>query len=800
LPHGKKDPVADGFTGVNGKYVDAKQLDTWLGRRGRAKAGNLNYPPGNIALRLPKTVLGIDVDAYAGKAGAETLGAAEETWGQLPPTWVSTSRTDGISGIRLYTVPEGLAWPGKLPQGGGVELLRWDHRYAIVAPSTNPINDDAVYAWYREEDGADGRVFVAAVDEIPGVAELPALPEEWVAGLTSGVEWRARAVDEEMTAVELNRWLAERPDPDAQCGTMRATVTKYSNAIRRATDDGGVHDAGRDGAWAVLGDSKAGHCGVISALAELKNVFIAAVRGRRADEGAERAEWARIVLRGGKKVTADDNPEVEEDPCGSLKSLRPKRADGRLGSADVEWRFDDVGNGNRLVRVMDDRARWVPGLDKWMLWKDGAPAWKPDADGQVMRWAVKAVNQMEDELAFLDGEQAEDILKAFKAHKKASGALGRLRAMVDIIKDRKGIVVSAETFDANPHLFGVANGTLELGADGVSFRGSRREDYLTLATATRYVSGARSALWEGFLKLVQPDEDVRAWLQKLVGYSLLGHNAERLLVALVGPTSTGKTTFAAAVQSALGPYAGPMPMSVFRDNPDDKPRPDLLDALPRRFVVAEEMSAAVHLHSDQIKRLTGGSSVVAVRGMRANTYVNRVPAMTPWLVSNSPPSVNGTDTALWRRLLAVPFETRIAEERAAFAEQLRAEAGEAILAWAVDGYAAYVDDVRRGNKLVDIPEAALETNATFREGLSDIDVFLREMTEPGAEYTVNRTQLYEEYVAWCERNGMKPATSVLLGRELAGRGYGVRSARVDGVPRHVRTGLRLAREGGKLER
>jgi putative DNA primase/helicase len=238
---------------------------------------------------------------------------------------------------------------------------------------------------------------------------------------------------------------------------------------------------------------------------------------------------------------------------------------------------------------------------------------------------------------------------------------------------------------------------------------------------------------------------------------------------------------------------------VFRDNPDDKPRPDLLDALPRRFVVAEELSSVIHLYADQIKRLTGGS-VVAVRGMRANTYVNRVPAFTPWIVANSAPTVNGTDTALWRRLLVVPFETRIPEERASYAEHMRGEAGEAVLAWAVEGYAAYVDSVRRGERLVDIPAAALETNVTFREGLSDVDTFLAEMTESGSEYSASRSQLYEEYAAWCERNGMKAGSSVLFGRELAGRGYGVRSVRVDGTPRHFRVGLRLTKGGGKVDR
>ncbi len=46
---------------------------------------------GNVGLRLPECVLGIDVDAYAGKSGAATLAEAEARLGALPLTWRSTA-------------------------------------------------------------------------------------------------------------------------------------------------------------------------------------------------------------------------------------------------------------------------------------------------------------------------------------------------------------------------------------------------------------------------------------------------------------------------------------------------------------------------------------------------------------------------------------------------------------------------------------------------------------------------------------------------------------------------------------
>ena len=51
-------------------------------------------------------VIGIDVDCYDGKPGADTITAWEAKGGPLPTTTFSTSRDDG-SRIRFYRVPDG---------------------------------------------------------------------------------------------------------------------------------------------------------------------------------------------------------------------------------------------------------------------------------------------------------------------------------------------------------------------------------------------------------------------------------------------------------------------------------------------------------------------------------------------------------------------------------------------------------------------------------------------------------------------------------------------------------------------
>jgi hypothetical protein len=161
-PRAKSDPPG-GYTGRKhwGKYPTREQMAAWAE----------NPYVGNVALRLPPDVLGIDVDSYADKPGAETLAKLEAQHGLLPGTWTSTSRDDGISGIYLFKVPPGLTWRNQ----PGIEMLHHGHRYAMVWPSVHP--EGRQYRWI-DPDGS------LLVDTVPLLDELPELPAVWVEGLT----------------------------------------------------------------------------------------------------------------------------------------------------------------------------------------------------------------------------------------------------------------------------------------------------------------------------------------------------------------------------------------------------------------------------------------------------------------------------------------------------------------------------------------------------------------------------------------------------------------------------------------
>lgn len=153
IPLGQKFPPPTGYTGYDGRWPSEADLGRWSG---------------NVGLRMPKNVIGIDVDHYGDKKGADQLSDLEEKVGQLPPTWSSTRRGWGESRIRFYRVPEDRQWPTKAATD--IEIIQFSHRYAVVWPSE--IDEDGLqYQWYTP----DGLMATRP----PSVDELAELPEIW---------------------------------------------------------------------------------------------------------------------------------------------------------------------------------------------------------------------------------------------------------------------------------------------------------------------------------------------------------------------------------------------------------------------------------------------------------------------------------------------------------------------------------------------------------------------------------------------------------------------------------------------
>jgi hypothetical protein len=297
LPVHKKKNPPDGYTGALGRWPSFADVLAWA----EGSEGD-----GNIALRLPPNVIGLDVDQYGAKRGAEALAAAENQFGPLPATVISGSRTgpDGVSGIRLFRVPEGLAWPGEY--GKDMEIIQYGHRYAVVFPSVHP-DTGMAYGWR----GLGG-------NDIPQVDAVPLLPDSWVAGITGGAlagEVPGRAG---LASRAGRQWLLARAHGGPSCRATGHAVT----AAYRDLGAGSRHTAAMLATARLVRLTAEGHTGTVDALTAVRSEFLAACadagRGSNRRPGEAEAEYDSL-LDGAINLIAADAAENRDttgtDPC-----------------------------------------------------------------------------------------------------------------------------------------------------------------------------------------------------------------------------------------------------------------------------------------------------------------------------------------------------------------------------------------------------------------------------------------------------------------------------------------------------
>lgn len=168
LPTSGKVLIPEGVTGRRGRMPTPEDYLEWLGE----------YAGKNASLRLPKWVIGIDVDAYEGKQGGATLLDWEGRLGPLPATVRSSARIgDNLSGIRFFKVPAEGELRTDLGHDSGIEVVQFHHRYAVVWPSIHP-DLGSKYQWFS----AAGR----RMDRVPQPTEVAELPPAWYDALRQG--------------------------------------------------------------------------------------------------------------------------------------------------------------------------------------------------------------------------------------------------------------------------------------------------------------------------------------------------------------------------------------------------------------------------------------------------------------------------------------------------------------------------------------------------------------------------------------------------------------------------------------
>jgi putative DNA primase/helicase len=298
-------------------------------------------------------------------------------------------------------------------------------------------------------------------------------------------------------------------------------------------------------------------------------------------------------------------------------------------------------------------------------------------------------------------------------------------------------------WDRDPWLLNTPTGTIDLKTGQV--RPHHRQDLITKMTTVG--PGETCPKWLEFLKRTfEDDQNLIAYIQRVLGYSLTGSVQEHALFFCHGTGGNGKGVLLGTWHGILGDYSAIAPMSTFTATQNERHPTELATLRGARLVTAQETEDGHHWAESKIKALTGGDPVSA-RFMRQDFFTYQ-PSFKLIVAGNHRPSLRNVDEAIRRRFNLVPFTITIplAERDPDLAEKLKEE-WPGILAWAIEGCLEWQ---RIG--LVP-PSAVTEATENYLTEEDAVGRFISECCERHPQALAELKDLYAAYKKFCETTG-----------------------------------------------
>ncbi|OEJ62881.1 hypothetical protein BGM19_06980 [Streptomyces agglomeratus] len=417
-----------------------------------------------------------------------------------------------------------------------------------------------------------------------------------------------------------------------------------------------------------------------------------------------------------------------------------------------------LGMAERFTEEHADELRHVHGIG-WHHW-DGA-RWKLDEERVDIEAAIATAKQALTDVIRMEAGKDRDALYADA--RKAESASG-IEGMLKLAGAMRPISAPARALDADPYLFNTPAGTVDL-HEG-TLKDNDRADLITKVSGAG-VAAEPNEEWEAFLKRILPDENVRAFVQRLFGYAMLGKQTEHVMPIFTGTGANGKGTLRDALVAAFGDYCIEVDPALLMESKHERHGAFKMRLRGARLAFCSETEKGRKFAEATMKRLVGGDPIEA-NYMHKNP-ITFDPSHTLVMLTNHLPQVSGDDPAVWRRILVVPFDVVIpAEERDGELPQRLKLAAPAVLAWA---YAGWIDYQQQG---LNPPDAVRLRTQQYQDESDTLGRFLGDRTIPNPHGVVRARELFQAWSKWCHDAGLKAdeiGSEVAFAASMKARGF-----------------------------
>ena len=461
-------------------------------------------------------------------------------------------------------------------------------------------------------------------------------------------------------------------------------------------------------------------------------------------------------------IVRDDygNPSDFED-IPDLEAETPQAAE------PVEIHFkNDVGYADAFAERYKEKIRFISDEDTWLVF-DELHGWHRDRSGEVEAYAADFSREL-----YLKALEEAKTLDPKEAHARliAAARLGdmkRITPALKIAQVNRALVVQAPDLDREPHLLGAQNGVIDL-RDG-TFRPHSTAVMVTRSVSCNYDPEAKCPTFLRFLEEVQPDPEMRAYLQRLTGYTLTGNIGEHLLPFHYGVGANGKGTFLEqTLFKILGTYAAKITDSlVYVNRRGTEPWLEIAGLCGIRFALGEENEDGGSLNERLLKSMTGGDRQKG--RFHYAPFFEFNPTAKIHLVGNHRPKIVGRDDGIWRRFRLVEWSVKIPEERQDLhLDQKIAAEFPGILNWLIEGALAL------GERGTCPPSAVTAATDKLRQDSDAFGDFLREKTVEEPEGIITKAELYDLYKEYCDEQEIQDryrSSKRKVGHLVIERGY-----------------------------
>lgn len=433
-----------------------------------------------------------------------------------------------------------------------------------------------------------------------------------------------------------------------------------------------------------------------------------------------------------------------------------------LQPASRSFPCTDLGNAKRFVNRYRDVFRFDHRRKVWLMWN--GHWWTIVDDSQVFRAVVEMIEDVERYAKQKNDEKLCTWMATSASGNHMNDVLYRSRNL-------EPFAIEHSEWDANPYLFAVANGVVDLRTG--QFREGQQSDLITLHSPIIYDATANCSTFDKFFdEIFLSREDLKRYALKALGYSLTGDVRERCLFIMWGSGNNGKSLLSNLIGYIMGDYGKSTPSETLSSTREDGPRNDIARLVGTRYVTASETGLRKGVAEELLKRITGKDKLTA--RFLNKEFFDFVPQFKFWLSCNHKPPIQGIDNAIWSRIPLIPFdgEFRGTKDDKELDSKLQAEAP-GILNRLIEGCLLWQQE---GLKLPDCIQAA---SADYRSESNPIAPFLDTCCECdqaqdadwGSDWAISKHDLFSLYTKYCGRMRIKPDIKNTFGGNLIAAGF-----------------------------